>query len=292
MLWKRAADSLYFLLREEDELALTAYDQAWSTTPATPKAYAIMAEPPLTVQFGPPIIDVGTLDVFSVNSGAMLDPTVPVVLGVPDSLAWAIKFGALSDLLGREGPAYDPVCAAFCESRWRLGIAAAQDAALFVHSEINGVPVISSTIEEADSYSVGVTGRSWQNDTGPPKDIFTIGQFIGLKPVPDDVYSIVLDVVRNAPVPTLDTDFLQIGREQVGAILDHAEHLAAFKCGGDEFRATLQQEDNFLKSALAFNKRLAVASRYLPAALENARSQAIFAPTIKSSAAEPVAQGA
>ena len=71
-----------------------------------------------------------------------------------------------------------------------------------------------------------------------------------------------MDVIRNTPVPVLDADFLQIGREQLDSILDYAEHLAAFKMAGAEFAATVRQSNNFLLAAMQYNWRLAAAATY------------------------------
>ena len=113
MVWQRDSDSVYFHLWREDEHNISAFDQAWQTA-GVPIAYSVAAPPPVTMELMPPASVAGTFDLLSVDTGATLDPSTGVVLGVPDDLTWAIKWGAMSDLLSHGGEARDPR-AAFCE---------------------------------------------------------------------------------------------------------------------------------------------------------------------------------
>ena len=66
----------------------------------------------------------------------------------------------------------------------------------------------------------------------------------------------VLAVVRNAPLPVMDTDPVQVAREDLDAIIDYAQHLAAFKMGGTEFSDTVALYRRFLKQAALYNSKL------------------------------------
>lgn len=59
---------------------------------------------------------------------------------------------------------------------------------------------------------------------------------------------------------TTDLNQLQISKDYLNVILDYAEHLAAFKMGGEEFRHTYRAAANFFAAALAYNQRLAAQS--------------------------------
>jgi hypothetical protein len=79
---------------------------------------------------------------------------------------------------------------------------------------------------------------------------------------PTDVngpYSVQLDVVKNAPVPILLTDQIQIGREEVDAILSYAQHLAAFKQAGQEFVESFPLYQRMMELAQVRNARLRAA---------------------------------
>src|SRR5512135_719505 len=103
-----------------DELQLDFARPSWSVNQATPEMYSTIVSPPLTVQLAPAPIDTGSMDLLTVNSGAVL--TGGVALGIPDDFAWVVKWGALADLLGMDGQARDPDRATYCEMRWRQGV--------------------------------------------------------------------------------------------------------------------------------------------------------------------------
>ena len=73
--------------------------------------------------------------------------------------------------------------------------------------------------------------------------------------------TISVDLVRNAPIPANDSAYVQLGREELDAVLDYAQHLAAFKQGGQEFQATMKHYSNFRRLALVRNQRLAAVLR-------------------------------
>jgi hypothetical protein len=123
-----------------------------------------------------------------------------------------------------------------------------------LHAELNGMPLISTSLAEMDAYN-----SEWQNTPGTPVDICVAGyNLIALSPVPDGIYSVTLDVIRSTPL----TDPVQLGREELEAILGYAEHLAMFKIAGPEWVATKLGWESMLKVASNFNARLKAAIRY------------------------------
>lgn len=243
-----------------DEYAMTAFTQGqWAVTPVPPYAYSVLATRPLEVQIAPVPNDTYTADLVTVDSGATFAPaTGATLVGVPDDLAWVLKWGVLADLLGKDGQARDPQRAQFAEQRYRQGVEAANMMATVVMAEINGVPLVMDSLHSLDAYR-----GEWQDTTGTPDTLAAAGlNLVALSPVPNAVFSVTMDVIRNTPVPVLDADFLQIGREQLDSILDYAEHLAAFKMAGAEFAATVRQSNNFLLAAMQYNWRLAAAATY------------------------------
>lgn len=263
-------ESYYSTIWRDDERTLTAADQGWSVNPGIPEAYSILAPPPLTIQFSPIPISSGQVELLTVDSGAALNPaSAATVLGIPDDLTPAIKWGALADLLGKDGIARDPTRAQFCEQRYRHYVILARMLPVVLHAEINGMPLIPCTLQELESYS-----PTWENLQGSPSEIaIASSNMIAISPVPDGVYSVVLDVVQRAPVPTLDSDQLQLGREQLDMILDYAEHLALFKVGGAEWLATVRASNNFLLQSATYNQRLSAAARAALSASEQSQRQ-------------------
>lgn len=228
-------------------------------TPGIPYTYSSASARPTEIIMVPPNNQPGTLDLVAVQTGAVLDPTIGVLLGIPDDYTWVVKWGAMADLLAKDGPARDHARSADCERRYQLGVELIKIAPTVVNAEINGVSLDTDSLTNMDSYN-----PSWQTSTGFPDSIAAIRVLTALSPCPDNIYSISFDVVSKAPIPAgilaqttaNDTDYVQIGREQIDAILDYAEYLAAFKMGGDELRSTVKGAENFFNAALAYNERL------------------------------------
>lgn len=272
--WLGASPEAYYTtLWREDERLLTAASQSWSVNSGTPATYSVMAPPPLQVQIAPPPMSSGQLELLTVDSVALDPATSATVLGIPDDLTPAVKWGALADLLGIDGIASDPTRAAFCESRYQQYVQLARILPVVIHAEINGVPMLPSTLQEMDSST-----PNWQNVTASTSNavqdiILAAPNLIALSAVPDAAYSVTLDVVRRTPVPTTDSAYVQIGREQIDAILDYAEHLAMFKVGGSEWRSTERQANNFLLQSITYNQRLSAAARSLFSASQQSERQ-------------------
>jgi len=253
-------ENYYVNLWREDERTLTAADQTWSVNSGTPEEYSIMAPPPLELQLAPPPVSSGQLELLTVDSTALDPANGATILGIPDDLTPAIKWGALSDLLGNDGIARDPIRAQFAEERYGQYVQLARMLPVVVHAEINGVPLIPSTLQEADGLS-----PTWQNVIANVRNpvsevLLCSANLIGLTAVPDTAYSVVCDVVRRTPIPAGGGSNVQLGREQLDMILDYAEHLALFKVGGAEWHATDKQANNFIMQSLTYNRRLSAAA--------------------------------
>lgn len=272
--WLGASPQAYYTtLWREDERLLTAADQGWSVNPGAPENYTIMAPPPLQLQLAPPPSVSGQLELLTVDSTSFDPATAATILGIPDDLTPAIKWGALADLLGIDGIASDLPRSQFCENRYRQYVQLARLLPVVLHAEINGVPLIPSTLQEMDA-----SIPNWQNITAsgsnPVQDlILAAPNLIALSAVPDGVYSVTLDVVRRAPMPANDAAQVQLGREQLDMILDYAEHLAMFKVGGAEWRATERQANNFLLQSVTYNQRLSASARAVFSASEQSERQ-------------------
>jgi hypothetical protein len=260
-------DNVHSLLWREDEWALAAFSASlWTTTPTTPYAYSVTATPPVSMQVSPVPLDKGTMEILAVENPANLDVSGSgTLMNIPDDFCWIVKWGALADLLGKDGPAMDQERADYCEKRYQQGVDIARMQSCIIQAELQGIPLIVDSMHDLDSFD-----PDWRNKTGTPADIGTSGMnIIGLSPVPDNVYSVTLDVVRNAPVGAQ----LQVGREELDAILGYAEHLAMFKVAGPEWQATNIFWENMLQMSLSYNERLAAASRYAVPIADQSRNE-------------------
>ncbi len=243
-------------LKREDEWAMNHYEPTtWSQLALSPSptvapsktwptGYSVGVTPPLTVQLSPVPSDPGTLDLIAIVTSAPLDPTVGVLLGIPDDWSWVVKWGALAELLRRDGVAFDPIRAAHCEARWRLGIAMAQKASVVLQGYINSAPVALKSLVETDVYR-----RTWQTTPGAPTEILTAGwNLVGLKVPPNSTaYTVTLDVVCNVLVPLELIDCLQVDEFMRDCLMDYAQYLAIFKEGPAQLEQATQLYDSFAR---------------------------------------------
>ncbi len=239
--WKTLAGA-YNVLWREDEANFNAYMPGWNVNPDAPLAYSMIATPTWQMQLAPIPADKGTLDLLAVLAGEELDPATGVLLGVPDDFEWVVKFGALADLLSFDGPARDPFRAQYCEARWKEGVQLARIWSTVIHAEIQGqtVPVVSVFDLDAD-------GAGWMNTTGQPSMVGMAGaNILAAATMPNGVYSVTVDVVRKAIVPTVDAAPIELSYDIADVILGYAEHLAAFLKEVKKFaiRATNREFNN------------------------------------------------
>lgn len=246
--WK-TPEEIFRPLRQQDTSVARSYSPAWSYNAGTALSYIRSSEPHVSIRFVPPSIDAGRVHLVVARAKGVLNGQGNV-LGIPDDAAPTLKWGVIADLLNVDGSA-NSAQSEYAESRWQEGVEALRIATSIWTSEINGVPTNTTSLEELDSYN-----PSWQSTLGHPNSIGVAGlDLIALSPVPDDRYSVLMDIVRSAPVPVVGADFIQIGRELEDTVLDYCVHLARFKQGGEMFSSTQPLLSNFYKTAKRYNQR-------------------------------------
>lgn len=135
------------------------------------------------------------------------------------------------------------------------------DAPAVIGARINNVPVVVEPVTNGDFYDA-----NWQGKTpATPSAVYYAGlNMVGLSAPPSSTgVPVTVNVVRNMVLPMADSDQLQVGRDDVSAILDYAQHIAMLKCGGAEFAATFPLYANFLRRCTLYNSKLAALSLYL-----------------------------
>lgn len=240
-------------LFRDNELDARAWTPSWAGSPSTPPtAFSVSLTPPVSLQAIPPPAAPGQLDLLSVSSGPVLNPAGPVKMAIPDDLCWAVKFGALADLLSNDGQNTDMRRAQYCEQRYQQGVKIAMLNPSVMYPQIQDTVLDVGSVFDMDVWRPG-----WQNSTGTPDYLGMAGRnLIALSKVPNGVFSLSLDLIRNMPVPAADGDFLQVGRETVDAIVDYAQHLAMFKEGGAEFEQSAELMQNIIQLAATQNARI------------------------------------
>ena len=245
--WQDGQTGLITPLRRDDEWGLNNFSAPWPLNPSRPNVYSTSVTPPLQIQLGPPPLASGQLDACVIVQGAAVNPLIATqTLGMPDDWTWVVKWGALADLLGRDGLALDVSRSQYCEERWQQGIDLAKAAQVVITARVNNAPVRVETLANLDAYKA-----TWQTFPGRPAVVAVIGHnLVALAPPPaNGPWSITLDLVPNMPVPVLPLDALQLSGDVLDVILDYAAHLAAFKLGPAELEATKPLLDRFLGAA-------------------------------------------
>lgn len=104
----------------------------------------------------------------------------------------------------------------------------------------------------------------WEGEPDTPVEWAPVGMaLIALRPADaTGSNSLVVDGVSATPVLTADGDFVDLGQEQFGAILDYIQHLAAFKEGGQEFVNTKGLLEHFYRECALNNERFRASSLY------------------------------
>lgn len=237
-------------LWQDDSWAWQAYENNYATLPAgIPFTYALSTQPVFSFDVDRLLNVAGQYELLTMQSGA--DPS----LAIPDDWTWVLKWGALADLLGRESNAKDAVRAAYCEKRYRDGLAllALAPAVLGVRSD--NIPLQIDSVRGADQYQA-----SWEAAAaGPPKSVLAASMnLLALSPTPDaGPYSLMFTVIQNAPVPSAPSDCITLTQDAYEVMLDEAQHIAMFKSGGAEFAATLPLHKRFLDLASFYSSKLA-----------------------------------
>jgi hypothetical protein len=240
----------------EDTWGEQSFEQGYLQLPAgTPLTYLLSTQPPISFDTNRPPGGGGQYELLTVESRTEPSIVTPSLLTVPDDWTHLIKWGALADLLSRESNAKDPTRAQYCNQRYLMGAALLSKAPALLSLRIANTPLQIASMRDADLYRA-----SWQAEAQKQPDtaLHSGLNLIALVSAPDaGPYSVTATVVRNAPVPTADADNLQVSREDLDAILDYAQHVAAFKQGGAEFLSTIPLLERFLKRGAFYNSKLA-----------------------------------
>jgi hypothetical protein len=246
----------------DDTWAEQSFNRLYTLTPAgTPFTYLMSTQPPIAFDTDKPPAYAGQYELLTVNAGPALSVSTPSLLSIPDDWTHVLKWGALADLLSREWEGKDIPRAAYCEQRYRLGLAAMRAAPALLAIRDANVGLQIDSIRSADLYNT-----SWQALTpATPSLCFHSGlNLIALAPQPNATIAALMmaTVVENAPLPTAPTDFVQVGRDELSAIVDYAQHLAAFKQGGAEFTQSIPLFQRFLKQCAIYNAKLSELGEY------------------------------
>ncbi len=241
-------------LYRDDSLAFEYFNNGYEQNPGIPMCWDVLGGPPLFLTFDALVSVPNTLDILAMLSGGLITPPTASPLLIPDDFYWVLKFGMMADMLSKEAESTDAERAAYCEKRYQEGLSLMVKMPWLLQAFINGVPVDTPSVAEADDFDY-----EWQSNPSAQTGIVRGGiDLFSVSPVipANTNMQVTLSLIGNAPIPALSTDYVQVSRDVLDVILDEAQHLAAFKHGGNEWKETMPLHQNFVKMAVATNRRL------------------------------------
>lgn len=239
-------------LTREDDQSFDYFDPGYAQQPGLPASWGVIAQAPLTmgVDHAPNVA--GRYDSIVLQSGPSFAPPAASLLGMPDDHSYLAKYGAMADLLGRESEATDRARAAYCLQRFIDGMKIAKASNFMMDATVGNASASTTSLYEKDWVQ-----PEWEQsvEQGWPEMVIAGVDFLAVYPIGSP--SAGLTLISNAPIPSADGDFIQASRDVFDVILSYAQHIAAFKDGGEEFAATKVLLDDFYKAAQATNNRVA-----------------------------------
>ena len=237
-------------LYRDDTVAQEFYEAGFLQMPSgTPQTFMLSSEPPLTWDVDIAPNRPGKYEAVVLESGTAFSPPTATLLGIPNDFAWALEWGALADLLGRESEATDQQRASYCLRRYQDGLNLLLKTPWAMLARVNGVACDMPSIVEMDRYM-----PEWDSTPTSFGPCVVLGG-IDFLAAPTGS-GIGVTVLANAPVPSADTDYVQVSRSNWDVVLDLAQSLACFKMGGAEFQQGLELESRAIQACAVENSRL------------------------------------
>jgi len=220
-----------------------------------PKAYSVSYSPQLSVDLWPePNVNL-VLGIQGVKTGGTLTPTASAtVLKIPDDASFLLKYRTMADLMSGDGLARCPQIAQYCEMRYMDGLNSMSNYLSLLWQNDGGPRGQITTVAQWDQVR-----PTWRYATpGTPRDVAQLNwNTIGVRPLPNAAYDMTFETIRKAIIPTVDADFIQVGREAMQAIYDYAQHVALIKCQGVEFEVTMRLYESAKNMAEEYRQQIA-----------------------------------
>lgn len=259
-----------------------------TVTPGTsrPKAFAVSYSPQLTVDLWPEPQVLTVLGIQGVKSGASLDPvTLATTITIPTDATVVLKYRVLADLFGGDGLARCPRMEQYAEMRYQDGLEAMANYLSLLWSNDGGPRGPITSVAQWDQVR-----PTWRQTTGTPRSVAMLNwNTVAFRPVPNGVHAVTFESVRKAPIPTVDGDFIQVGKEAIQAIYDYAQHVALIKSQGLEFEISMARYESAKAMAQEYRQQVASQS-YLYQANQLAGLQERWTRPIRKQTAVAAAQ--
>ncbi len=231
-------------LWREDAWSVDHGNPQWTIEAGPPVEYSEAELAPLMLQLSPPPSNAGGLEILAVES-LVLDLTDPTqTFDIPDEWIHAVKYAALADLFGPNSQIYDPLRAGYCEQRYSQAIDFAKTARSLLRVMVGNVPLGIDSLAALDAGH-----PSWRNQLGTPGLAGVLYDILAFDSQPYASLGVTVDVAQSAPIPLLGSDFIPLGSEDIGSLVDYCTHVLTLKCGGKELTGTMPDYDSFMRAA-------------------------------------------
>ncbi len=132
-----------------------------------------------------------------------------------------------------------------------------EDYMILLRASLVDTHLTLTTLKEFDELN-----PNWQSTTA---GTLTLGaplgfNMIAFNPPPLADVEVIFDCIRVAPTPEVDTDIIQMGEEDINALIDYVHFTLAFKEGGSELQTAMPFLQNFLSQASKYNAKLSAIS--------------------------------
>lgn len=246
-------DEIFPLNREDENSIGYSNRNAFNEIVEVPEFYTTVLGNLNTVSIYPLPANLGQLEIISVNGiPSSLVLALDIKINIPDNLVPYIKWGVLADIYAKDGIAYNPAMAAYCEERWKEGLIVGNNYSSILEAKLNGLPILIDSFASTDNNQFG-----WQNNINQPSLLLSAGyNMLATNCVCDDVYSLLMIAISNAYIPANDDDFVDIKMEYIEPLLDYCVHLANVKNGAEAMQITNNERESFVKAAIKNNVRL------------------------------------
>jgi hypothetical protein len=253
-----------YALGREDVTTRDAFGVNLPIQPGYPDSWMITANSPLQFDCSCPPSIPGQWDMLVSSSGASFSPPASTLVGIPDDWTPALVYGVLADVLANSPEGRDEQRAKYCDQRYEQFKKAMEKMPWLLEAGIASIPVDTPSFKEMDAYA-----QNWEFAWNPGDPQVVVGgvDLVALAPnVPSGgaAVSSVLTVVGNATIPAIDTDFIQLDRAGVDAVLNYSQHVASFKMGSTDFLDTMPLLQQFEEYCRLKNREYAALGIFRP----------------------------
>lgn len=237
--------------------ARTSYDPGTGK----PRAYSTTYVPNLSLDLWPSPNNTYAVDVHQITRGSTFNPTANATpLGIPDDMAWVLKYMTIADICSSDGLSNAPAIAQYANQRVQDAMGLIDRYQSLLWSNVNQRRSSVTPLAMLDLHR-----PTWQQTSGTVKGLHLLNwNVFAAYPVPDVDQDATVEMVQRAIVPTADADYIQVSTDLMPTVLSFAQHLSHVKIQGSEFQMMMPQYQALIDRAQVYQSALAASSVFYP----------------------------